>query len=75
MLKSCLLNRAQTGRAKSPGVEFVTSVEVLPPKGCDATKTLEAIKLLKTAGVDAVNISRRTKSANQDVGTGDGDFS
>ena len=36
--------------------EFVTSVEVLPPKGCDATKTLEAIKLLKTAGVDAVNI-------------------
>jgi homocysteine S-methyltransferase len=36
--------------------EFVTSVEVLPPKGCDATKTLEAIRLLKTAGVDAVNI-------------------
>ncbi len=36
--------------------EFVTSVEVLPPKGCDATKTLESIKLLKTAGVDAVNI-------------------
>jgi len=36
--------------------EFVTSVEVLPPKGCDAAKTLESIKLLKTAGVDAVNI-------------------
>ncbi|MDQ3713107.1 MAG: bifunctional homocysteine S-methyltransferase/methylenetetrahydrofolate reductase [Acidobacteriota bacterium] len=36
--------------------EFVTSVEVLPPKGCDAVKTLESIKLLKTAGVDAVNI-------------------
>ncbi|MCU1290337.1 MAG: Methionine synthase (cobalamin-dependent), methyltransferase [Acidobacteria bacterium] len=36
--------------------EFVTSVEVLPPKGCDASKTLESIKLLKTAGVDAVNI-------------------
>jgi homocysteine S-methyltransferase len=36
--------------------EFVTSVEVLPPKGCDAEKTLESIKLLKTAGVDAVNI-------------------
>lgn len=36
--------------------EFVTTVEVLPPKGCDATKTLEQIKLLKTAGVDAVNI-------------------
>lgn len=36
--------------------EFVTSVEVLPPKGCDAEKTLQSIRLLKTAGVDAVNI-------------------
>jgi len=36
--------------------EFVTSVEVLPPKGCDADKTLESIGLLKDAGVDAVNI-------------------
>jgi len=36
--------------------EFVTSVEVLPPKGCDAAKTLESIKLLVEAGVDAVNI-------------------
>ncbi|MBA2494637.1 MAG: bifunctional homocysteine S-methyltransferase/methylenetetrahydrofolate reductase [Acidobacteria bacterium] len=36
--------------------EFVTSVEVLPPKGCDAAKTLEAISSLKAAGVDAVNI-------------------
>ncbi|MGD9561675.1 MAG: bifunctional homocysteine S-methyltransferase/methylenetetrahydrofolate reductase [Pyrinomonadaceae bacterium] len=36
--------------------EFVTSVEVLPPKGCDAQKTLDSIALLKGAGVDAVNI-------------------
>ncbi|HEX8710069.1 MAG TPA: bifunctional homocysteine S-methyltransferase/methylenetetrahydrofolate reductase [Pyrinomonadaceae bacterium] len=36
--------------------EFVTSVEVLPPKGCDAAKTLESIRLLKEAGVDGVNI-------------------
>lgn len=36
--------------------EFVTSVEVLPPKGCDAQKTLDAIRLLKGAGVDGVNI-------------------
>src|SRR4029079_10807329 len=36
--------------------EFVTSVEVLPPKGCDAQKTLDSIALLKDAGVDAVNI-------------------
>ena len=36
--------------------EFVTTVEVLPPKGCDPLKTLEQIKLLKVAGVDGVNI-------------------
>ena len=36
--------------------EFVTSVEVLPPKGCDAEKTIDSIRLLKGAGVDAVNI-------------------
>jgi homocysteine S-methyltransferase len=36
--------------------EFVTSVEVLPPKGCDAAKTLESIRHLVKAGVDAVNI-------------------
>ncbi|HEU4477038.1 MAG TPA: bifunctional homocysteine S-methyltransferase/methylenetetrahydrofolate reductase [Pyrinomonadaceae bacterium] len=36
--------------------EFVTTVEVLPPKGCDPWKTLDAIRLLKDAGVDGVNI-------------------
>jgi len=36
--------------------EFVTTVEVLPPKGCDADKTLDAIRLLREAGVDGVNI-------------------
>ena len=36
--------------------EFVTTVEVLPPKGCNPWKTLDAIKLLKEAGVDGVNI-------------------
>jgi homocysteine S-methyltransferase len=36
--------------------EFVTTVEVLPPKGCDAKKTLDQIRLLKDAGVDGVNI-------------------
>jgi homocysteine S-methyltransferase len=36
--------------------QFVTSVEVLPPKGCDAAKTLDQIRMLKVAGVDGVNI-------------------
>lgn len=42
--------------AKIARGEFVTSVEVLPPKGCDAEKTLASIGLLKDAGVDGVNI-------------------
>ncbi|HYO63343.1 MAG TPA: bifunctional homocysteine S-methyltransferase/methylenetetrahydrofolate reductase [Pyrinomonadaceae bacterium] len=36
--------------------EFVTTVEVLPPKGCEASQTLDSIRLLKEAGVNAVNI-------------------
>ena len=42
--------------AKIARGEFVTSVEVLPPKGCDAEQTLDSIRLLKNAGVDGVNI-------------------
>ena len=42
--------------AKLSRGEFVTTCEVLPPKGCDPDKTLESIRLLKDAGVDAVNI-------------------
>ncbi|HXG94913.1 MAG TPA: bifunctional homocysteine S-methyltransferase/methylenetetrahydrofolate reductase [Blastocatellia bacterium] len=36
--------------------EFVTSVEIVPPKGCDPAKMLESVRLLKEAGVDAVNV-------------------
>jgi homocysteine S-methyltransferase len=36
--------------------EFVTSVEIVPPKGCDPSKMLESVRLLKEAGVDAVNV-------------------
>ncbi|HEX8197249.1 MAG TPA: bifunctional homocysteine S-methyltransferase/methylenetetrahydrofolate reductase [Pyrinomonadaceae bacterium] len=50
-----LAERSNWGRKIANG-EFVTSVEVLPPKGCDAEKTLETIRLLKEAGVDAVNV-------------------
>jgi methionine synthase / methylenetetrahydrofolate reductase(NADPH) len=47
--------RSAWGRKIANG-EFVTSVEVLPPKGVDAQKTLDSIRLLKDAGVDGVNI-------------------
>jgi methionine synthase I (cobalamin-dependent)/5,10-methylenetetrahydrofolate reductase len=47
--------RSAWGRKIARG-EFVTSVEVLPPKGVDSKKTLDSIRLLKEAGVDGVNI-------------------
>ncbi|MCI0337160.1 MAG: bifunctional homocysteine S-methyltransferase/methylenetetrahydrofolate reductase [Acidobacteria bacterium] len=36
--------------------EFVTSVEIVPPKGCDPSKMIEGVQALKEAGVDAVNV-------------------
>ena len=36
--------------------EFVTSVEIVPPRGVDATAMLEGVSALKVAGVDAVNV-------------------
>ncbi|MEP7271593.1 MAG: bifunctional homocysteine S-methyltransferase/methylenetetrahydrofolate reductase [Acidobacteriota bacterium] len=35
---------------------FVTSVEIVPPKGCDASRMIEGVRALKEAGVDAVNV-------------------
>jgi homocysteine S-methyltransferase len=36
--------------------QFVTSVEIVPPKGCDPSKMIEGVRTLKEAGVDAVNV-------------------
>jgi len=42
--------------AKIAANQFVTSVEIVPPKGCDATSMLKGVQALKEAGVDAVNV-------------------
>ena len=36
--------------------EFVTMVEIVPPKGMDSRKEIEGGKYLKSVGVDAINI-------------------
>ena len=36
--------------------EFVTMVEIVPPRGIEAKRELEGAKFLKSVGVDAVNI-------------------
>jgi methionine synthase / methylenetetrahydrofolate reductase(NADPH) len=42
--------------AKLAGGEFVTSVELVPPRGVDASKLLRDAAALRTAGVDAINV-------------------
>jgi methionine synthase / methylenetetrahydrofolate reductase(NADPH) len=47
--------RSQFARKIANG-QFVTSVEIVPPKGCDPSKMIEGVRSLKDAGVDAVNV-------------------
>ena len=42
--------------AKFADGEFVTMVEIVPPKGIDISKEVEGARFLKSVGVDAVNI-------------------
>jgi methionine synthase I (cobalamin-dependent)/5,10-methylenetetrahydrofolate reductase len=50
-----LAERSRWGAKLARG-ELVTSVEIVPPKGVDATPMLEQCRALKAAGVDAVNV-------------------
>ncbi len=47
--------RSAWGR-KMAAREFVTSVEIVPPRGVDPAKMLTEVRKLKQAGVDAVNV-------------------
>ena len=50
-----LAERSNLGRKLAAG-EFVTMVEIVPPKGSDPAKELAAAKFLRGVGIDAVNI-------------------
>jgi len=50
-----LAERSRFGNKLANG-QFVTSVEIVPPKGCDPSKMIEGVRKLKDAGVDAVNV-------------------
>jgi homocysteine S-methyltransferase len=50
-----LSDRSRWG-AKIAAGEFVTSVEIVPPRGVDASRMMEGVRALKAAGVDAVNV-------------------
>jgi 5,10-methylenetetrahydrofolate reductase len=50
-----IAERSRLG-AKLAAAEFVTMVEIVPPKGIDIRKEIEGAKFVKSVGVDAVNI-------------------
>jgi methionine synthase / methylenetetrahydrofolate reductase (NADH) len=50
-----LSQRSNLGKKLAAG-EFVTLVEIVPPKGIDFRKEVEGAKFLKAAGIDAINI-------------------
>jgi homocysteine S-methyltransferase len=50
-----LAERSKWGAKLAAGI-FVTSVEIVPPRGVDATRMLAVVQTLKRAGVDAVNV-------------------
>jgi len=50
-----LAERSKLGAKLSAG-QFVTTVEIVPPKGVDPAPMFEQVRQLKAAGVDAVNV-------------------
>jgi homocysteine S-methyltransferase len=50
-----IAKRSRLG-AKIAAGEFVTMVEIVPPKGIDIRKEIEGARFVKSVGVDAINI-------------------
>jgi homocysteine S-methyltransferase len=50
-----LEKRSRLGAKVADG-QFITMVEIVPPKGTDVTKEIEGARFLKSVGVDAINI-------------------
>jgi homocysteine S-methyltransferase len=50
------LGKRSKAGAKIASNEFLTMVEIVPPKGTDIRKEIEGARFLKSVGVDAINI-------------------
>ena len=50
------LEQRSTLGAKLARGEFVTMVEIVPPKGIDARKEIEGARFVQSVGVDVVNV-------------------
>src|SRR5260221_5238126 len=59
-----LAQRSNWGRKLAAG-EFVTTIEITPPKGPNPDKLIESVRSIKAAGVDAVNVPDRPRAQNR----------
>ncbi len=55
MVEQPVVNKSRLGQCLQSGT-FITTVEITPPRSADPIPTLEKCRLLKTHGIDAVNI-------------------
>jgi homocysteine S-methyltransferase len=56
--------RSQWGRKLAAG-EFVTTIEITPPKGPNPEKMLEGVRRIKAAGVDGINVPDGPRAQNR----------
>jgi homocysteine S-methyltransferase len=59
-----LAERSNWGRKLAAG-EFVTTIEITPPKGPNPDKLVESVRAIKAAGVDAVNVPDGPRAQNR----------
>ncbi|MEO8216057.1 MAG: bifunctional homocysteine S-methyltransferase/methylenetetrahydrofolate reductase [Acidobacteriota bacterium] len=59
-----IAERSNWGRKLAAG-EFVTTIEITPPKGADPTKMLESVRAIREAGIDAVNVPDGPRAQNR----------
>ncbi len=56
-LAETVIETSRLKRGLADSDEFVVTAEVEPPKGADSTAAIEGARLLKSKGVDAVNVT------------------
>ncbi|MFA6957893.1 MAG: bifunctional homocysteine S-methyltransferase/methylenetetrahydrofolate reductase [Thermoanaerobaculia bacterium] len=59
-----MAQRSNWGRKLAAG-EFVSTIEIVPPKGPDPAKMLESVRLIEAAGIDAVNVPDGPRAQNR----------
>ncbi|MBI2214713.1 MAG: bifunctional homocysteine S-methyltransferase/methylenetetrahydrofolate reductase [Acidobacteria bacterium] len=59
-----MAERSRWGRKLATG-EFVTTIEIVPPKGPDPARMLESVRLIEAAGIDAVNVPDGPRAQNR----------